>query len=95
MSASSRLRKPLTLASSGRNVFPGSATAVDRQQPLPDVELKVSFWPFEVLRRADMFQNHKISFEAFHPGRMGDVLKALSGAGLRVPAFTAEEGASG
>ena len=85
-----------------RNVFPGSATPppIDRQQPLPDVELKdllLAF--FEVLRRADMFQNHKISFEALSTReRMGDVLKALSGGTSFVPfqaLFTAEEGRLG
>ena len=85
-----------------RNVFPGSATAppIDRQQPLPDVELKDLLLAFsEVLRRADMFQNHKISFEALSTReRMGDVLKALSGGTSFVPfqaLFTAEEGRLG
>jgi segregation and condensation protein A len=85
-----------------RNVFPGSATPppIDRQQPLPDVELKDLLLAFsEVLRRADMFQNHKISFEALSTReRMGDVLKALSGGTSFVPfqaLFTAEEGRLG
>ena len=85
-----------------RNVFPGSATPppIDRQQPLPDVELKDLLLAFsEVLRRADMFQNHKISFEALSTReRMGDVLKALSGDTSFVPfqaLFTAEEGRLG
>ena len=85
-----------------RDVFPGSATPppIDRQQPLPDVELKELLLAFsEVLRRADMFQNHKISFEALSTReRMGDVLKALSGGTNFVPfqtLFTAEEGRLG
>ncbi len=85
-----------------RDVFPGSATPppIDRQQPLPDVELKDLLLAFsEVLRRADMFQNHKISFEALSTReRMGDVLKALSGGTNFVPfqtLFTAEEGRLG
>lgn len=85
-----------------RNVFPGSATPppIYRQQPLPDVELKDLLLAFsEVLRRADMFQNHKISFEALSTReRMGDVLKALSGGTSFVPfqaLFTAEEGRLG
>ena len=85
-----------------RDVFPGSATPppIDRQQPLPDVELKELLLAFsEVLRRADMFQNHKISFEALSTReRMGDVLKALSGGTSFVPfqtLFTAEEGRLG
>lgn len=85
-----------------RDVFPGSATPppIDRQQPLPDVELKELLLAFsEVLRRADMFQNHKISFEALSTReRMGDVLKALSGSTNFVPfqtLFTAEEGRLG
>ena len=85
-----------------RDVFPGSATPppIDRQQPLPDVELKELLLAFsEVLRRADMFQNHKISFEALSTReRMGDVLKAISGGTNFVPfqtLFTAEEGRLG
>jgi len=85
-----------------RDVFPGSATPppIDRQQPLPDVELKELLLAFsEVLRRADMFQNHKISFEALSTReRMGDVLKAVSGGTNFVPfqtLFTAEEGRLG
>lgn len=85
-----------------RDVFPGSATPppIDRQQPLPDVELKDLLLAFsEVLRRADMFQNHKISFEALSTReRMGDVLKTLSGGTSFVPfqtLFTAEEGRLG
>ncbi len=85
-----------------RDVFPGSATPppIDRQQPLPDVELKDLLLAFsEVLRRADMFQNHKISFEALSTReRMGDVLKALSGGTNFVPfqaLFSAEEGRLG
>ena len=85
-----------------RDVFPGSATPppIDRQQPLPDVELKELLLAFsEVLRRADMFQNHKISFEALSTReRMGDVLKALSEGTNFVPfqtLFTAEEGRLG
>lgn len=85
-----------------RDVFPGSATPppIDRQQPLPDVELKDLLLAFsEVLRRADMFQNHKISFEALSTReRMGDVLKTLSGGTSFVPfqtLFTTEEGRLG
>ena len=85
-----------------RDVFPGSATPppIDRQQPLPDVELKDLLLAFsEVLRRADMFQNHKISFEALSTReRMGDVLKALSSGTNFVPfqtLFSAEEGRLG
>lgn len=85
-----------------RDVFPGSATPppIDRQQPLPDVELKELLLAFsEVLRRADMFQNHKISFEALSTReRMGDVLKALAGGTNFVPfqtLFSPEEGRRG
>ena len=91
-----------TLPRVDRDVFPGSATPppIDRQQPLPDVELKELLLAFsEVLRRADMFQNHKISFEALSTReRMGDVLKAISGGTNFVPfqtLFTAEEGRLG
>ena len=85
-----------------RDVFPGSATPppIDRQQPLPDVELKELLLAFsEVLRRASMFQNHKISYEALSTReRMGDVLKALAGGTNFVPfqaLFSAEEGRRG
>lgn len=91
-----------TLPRVDRDVFPGSATPppMDRQRPLPEVELKELLLAFsEVLRRAEMFQGHKISFEALSTReRMGDVLKAVSSSTHFIPfqsLFKAEEGRLG
>lgn len=65
-----------------REIFPASATAppMDRQRPQPDVDLKELLLAFsEVLRRAEMYRSHAVSFEPLSTReRMGEVLRRVS-----------------
>lgn len=65
-----------------REIFPASAVAppMDRQQPLPELELKELLLALaDVMQRAAMYRHHNIKFETLSTReRMGDVLRRVS-----------------
>ncbi|MCC5873559.1 MAG: segregation/condensation protein A [Gammaproteobacteria bacterium] len=85
-----------------REIFPASAVAppMDRQQPLPELELKELLLALsEVMQRAAMYRHHNIKFDTLSTReRMGDVLRRVSETGDFVPfvsLFRVEEGRLG
>lgn len=85
-----------------REIFPASAVAppMDRQQPLPELELKELLLALaDVMQRAAMYRHHNIKFETLSTReRMGDVLRRVSDTGDFVPfvsLFRLDEGRMG
>lgn len=85
-----------------REIFPASAVAppMDRQQPLPELDLKELLLTLaDVMQRAAMYRHHNIKFETLSTReRMGDVLRRVSETGDFVPfasLFRVEEGRLG
>ena len=90
------------LPRSDREIFPASAVAppMDRQQPLPELELKELLLALsEVMQRAAMYRHHNIKFDTLSTReRMGDVLRRVSETGdfvAFVSLFKVEEGRLG
>ena len=85
-----------------REIFPASAVAppMDRQQPLPELDLKELLLALaDVMQRAAMYRHHNIKLETLSTReRMGDVLRRVSETGDFVPfvsLFRVEEGRLG
>lgn len=85
-----------------REVFPATAAAppMDRQRPLPELELKELLLALaDVMQRAEMYKHHNIRFETLSTReRMGEVLRRVSDSRDFVPfvsLFRLDEGRLG